>query len=77
MHVANAIANGLLQHPEQPQESQSISSDTKAFFRAQGPQVTLELPLLTDRETAERSLVVPRIGNQRFDNDFFDKGPCR
>ena len=32
--------------------------------------MTLELPLPTDREIAERSLVVPRIGNQRFDNDF-------
>lgn len=32
--VANAVANGLMQHPDQPQESHSVSSEISAFFRA-------------------------------------------
>jgi hypothetical protein len=43
--VVNAIDNGLMQHPEIPQDSRSIISETTAFFRAQGVPVTLELPL--------------------------------
>jgi hypothetical protein len=40
--VANAVANGVMQHPEVPQDSHSVSSDVQAFFRAQGAPVTLE-----------------------------------
>jgi hypothetical protein len=43
--VVNAVENGLMQHPEIPQDSSSISSEATAFFRAQGVPVTLELPL--------------------------------
>jgi hypothetical protein len=45
--VANAVGNGLMQHPEQPQDSSSVSSDTQAFFGAQGAPITLELPFLS------------------------------
>lgn len=38
--VANAVANGLMQHPDQPQYSYSVSSETNAFYRAQGPPIT-------------------------------------
>jgi hypothetical protein len=34
--VANAMANGLMQHPEVPQDSHYISNDVQAFFRAHG-----------------------------------------
>jgi hypothetical protein len=43
--VVNAIENGLMQHPEIPQDSRSVSSEATTFFRAQGVPVTLELPL--------------------------------
>jgi hypothetical protein len=43
--VANAVANGVMQHPEVPQDSHSVSSDVQAFYRAQGAPVTLELPI--------------------------------
>jgi hypothetical protein len=43
--VADAVGNGLMQHPEQPQDSSSVSSGTQAFFKAQGAPITLELPL--------------------------------
>jgi hypothetical protein len=51
----NAAANGLMQHPEISQDSHSISSDTKAFLKAEGPPVTLELPLPTGPMPAESS----------------------
>lgn len=68
--VANAVANGVMQHPNQPQESHSISSEVRAFYRAQGPPITLELPLPADRISAERALTVSRYGAQSFDNDY-------
>jgi hypothetical protein len=68
--VANAVAIGLLQHPDQPQQSQSVSNDTNAFFRAEGPPVTLELPLPSNRVTAVRTLDVGKFGSQSFDNDY-------
>jgi hypothetical protein len=43
--VVNAVENGLMQHPDMPQDSRSVSSEATAFFRAQGVPVTLELPL--------------------------------
>ena len=43
--VEIAVANAVMQHLEHPQQSVSVSSDSRAFFRAQGPPVTLELPL--------------------------------
>jgi hypothetical protein len=39
--VVNAIENGLMQHPEIPQDSRSVSSEATTFFRAQGVPVTL------------------------------------
>jgi hypothetical protein len=42
--VVNAMENGLMQHPEMPQDSSSVSSEATTFFRAQGVPVTLELP---------------------------------
>jgi hypothetical protein len=71
--VANAVANGLMQHPDQPQHSHSVSSDTEAFFRAQGVPVTLELPLpedTTNRTTADRSLVSSEVRTQNFNYDY-------
>jgi hypothetical protein len=55
--VANAVANGLMQHPDVPQDSHSISSDVQAFFRAQGVPVTLELPLPNDTSVSRIVLV--------------------
>lgn len=71
MVVANAIANGLMQHPDQPQHSESVSSDVLDFYRAQGAPVTLELPLPTGSANADRALFVPGMGTQNFDNDYF------
>lgn len=71
--VANAIANGIMQHPEHNQASYSVSSETSAFYRAQGLPVTLELPLpavSADSTSADRTLAVSRYGIQSFDNDY-------
>ena len=71
--VANAVANGLMQHPEQPQHSSLVSSDTEAFFRAQGAPITIELPLpdiSSNRSAADRALVATGIRVQSFDNDY-------
>jgi hypothetical protein len=46
--VANVVVNGVMQHPEVPQDSHSVSSDVQAFSRAQGAPVTLELPIPSD-----------------------------
>jgi hypothetical protein len=66
--VANAMANGVMQHPEMPQDSHSISSDVQAFFRAQGAPITLELPLPNN---ASASRIVLVIGGRdiAFDDD--------
>jgi hypothetical protein len=66
--VAAVMANGLLQHPDQPQQSTSVSSDTSAFFRAQGPAVTLELPLPAARNDCRTLAVANQVIT--FDNDF-------
>jgi hypothetical protein len=55
--VANAAANGVMQHPEVPQDSNSVSSDVQAFFRAQGAPVTLELSLPNDASASRIVLV--------------------
>lgn len=72
-NLANAaVANGLMQHPNQPQYSYSVSSETSAFYRAEGPQVTLELPLpavSADRSSAD-TLVVSRFGTQNLKSDY-------
>jgi hypothetical protein len=57
--VANTVANGVMQHPEVPQDSHSVSSDVQAFFRAQGAPVTLELPIPNN---ASANRVVPVAG---------------
>jgi hypothetical protein len=66
--VANAVANGLMQHPDVPQDSHFISSDVQAFFRAQGAPVTLELPLPNDTSA---SRIVPVTGGRdiAFEDD--------
>jgi len=71
MVVANAIANGPMQHPDRPQHSESVSSDVLDFYRAQGAPVTLELPLPTGSAYADGALFVPGMGTQNFDNDYF------
>lgn len=50
-----------------------MSSDTRAFFRAQGPPLTLELPLpivSSNRLGAERSLRISEYNERLFDSDF-------
>jgi hypothetical protein len=64
----NAVANGLMQHPEISQDSHSISSDTKAFLKAEGPPVTLELPLPTG-PNASRIILVRDQNSIHFDDD--------
>lgn len=66
--VADVIANGLMQHPDQPQESHSVSSGTAEFYRAQGVQVTLELPLLATIDGSRSLVAAGHVSN--FDNDF-------
>jgi hypothetical protein len=67
--VVNAVENGLMQHPEIPQDSSSVSSETTAFFRAQGVHVTLELPLPPNGE-ASRTANLPQLSGIEFDSDF-------
>jgi hypothetical protein len=43
--VAAAAANAGMQNGDLPQHSASVNSETTTFFRAQGPPITLELPL--------------------------------
>jgi hypothetical protein len=66
--VANDVVNGLMQHPEVPQDSHSISSDVQAFFRAQGAPVTLELPLPIDT-SANRIVPVTDGRDLAFEDD--------
>jgi hypothetical protein len=63
-----AVANGMMQHPEVPQDSHSISNDVQAFFRAQGAPVTLELPLPNDT-SASRNVPVTGGRDIAFDDD--------
>jgi hypothetical protein len=67
--VVNAVENGLMQHPEIPQDSSSISSETMTFFRAQGVPVTLELPLPPNGE-ASRTANLSQLSGIEFDSDF-------
>jgi hypothetical protein len=67
--VANAVGNGLMQHPEQPQDSSSASSDTQAFFRAQGAPITLELPL-PESSSACRTIAVPGCNEVSMQDDY-------
>lgn len=66
--VANVVANGLMQHPDVPQDSHSVSFETQAFFRAEGPPVTLELPL-PPSPTANRIVPVRGHNNISFEDD--------
>jgi hypothetical protein len=67
--VVNAIENGLMQHPEIPQDSFSVSSEVTAFFRAQGVPVTLELPLPINGDVS-RTANLPQLTGIEFDSDF-------
>jgi hypothetical protein len=66
--VANAIADGVMQHPEVPQESHSVSSEVQAFYRAQEAPVTLELPV-PDNSSALRVVPVERGNDIAFEDD--------
>jgi hypothetical protein len=68
-YVVVASAAGLMQHPDQPQESHSVSSDTSAFFRAEGALVTLDLPLPTGPSSV-REVVLSHNSNLSFNSDF-------
>ena len=66
--MANAaVANAMMQHPDVPQDNTSVSSGYQAFLRAQGPPVTLELPLPTPKGRVLASNN-PRL--QNFESDF-------
>jgi hypothetical protein len=67
--VADAVGNGLMQHPEQPQDSSSVSSGTQAFFRAQGAPVTLELPL-PESTSACHTETVPGCNEVSMQDDY-------
>jgi hypothetical protein len=67
--VANAVGNVLMQHPEQPQDSSSVSSDTQAFFRAQRAPITLELPL-PESTSACRTVAVPGCNEVSMQDDY-------
>lgn len=78
--VANAVANGLMQHPDQHQNSGSTDNEEEAFYRAQGPPITLELPLpvvTNNRGSFERSLVLHNGNVQALDNDFLVREMAR
>jgi hypothetical protein len=66
--MANAIANGIMQALDFPQHSVSVSSETNAFFRAQGSPITLELPL--PEVGSDRSLALSDGSLQFFNNDY-------
>jgi hypothetical protein len=67
--LVNAVENGLMQHPEIPQDSSSVSSEATAFFRAQGVPVTLELPLPRNGDVS-RTTNLPQLTSIEFDSDF-------
>jgi hypothetical protein len=67
--VENAVANGLMQHPDIPQDSRSINSGSTTFFRAQGVPVTLELPLPSNGDVS-RTTNLPQLTGIEFDSDF-------
>jgi hypothetical protein len=66
--VAKAVANGVMLHPEVPQDSHSVSSDVQAFFRAQGAPVTPELPI-PNKASANRVVPVARGNDIVFEDD--------
>jgi hypothetical protein len=66
--MANAIANGIMQAPDFPQHSVTVSSETNVFFRAQGSPITLELPL--PEFGSDRSLALSDGSLQFFRNDY-------
>jgi hypothetical protein len=67
--IAVADAVGLMQHPEQPQDSSSVSSGTQAFFRAQGAPITLELPL-PESISACRTITVPSFNEVSMQDNY-------
>jgi anti-sigma28 factor (negative regulator of flagellin synthesis) len=67
--AVNAVENGLMQHPEIPRDSSSVSSEAATFFRAQGVPVTLELPLPPNGEVS-RTTNLPQLSGIEFYSDF-------
>jgi len=68
-----ALANVMMQHPDQPQHSDTVSSEARSFFRAQGLPVTLELPMPVNSEgtpQANRTLLLSKHISDSFDSDF-------
>lgn len=61
----SVVANAVMQHPDQSQQSSSVSSATMNFFRAEGTPVTLELPLPVN----ERSIVLADQSLHCFESD--------
>lgn len=56
---ANAVVEqAILQHPEAPQNSVPVNPEALDFYRAQGPPITRELPLVNDS-----SAIVPYLNN--------------
>jgi hypothetical protein len=71
--MAKAAVVNMMQHPEHPQHNTPVNSETREFFRAQGPPVTLELPLpATDNGStnANRVLEFTSQNVQSFDSDY-------
>lgn len=71
--VAAATAASLGAQIDLPQHSTSVSSETRAFLRAQGPPVTLELPLpeqIVGASSADRQLQVSNSFIQSFESDY-------
>ena len=66
------VANAVMEHPDQPQDSASVSLETREFFRAQGPPITLELPLpnSASRVLAKRALVISPNNVHVFESDI-------
>jgi hypothetical protein len=67
--VVNAVEDGLMQHPDMPQDSSSVSSEALAFFRAQGAPVTLELPLPSIGKVS-RTADLPQLSGIDSESDF-------
>lgn len=74
--LENAAGNGQMQHREHPQESHSVSSETRGFFRAPGAPITLEMPLPSS-PSACRALTVARHSTMRFDSDYLIREMAR
>jgi hypothetical protein len=60
------VQQAMLQLPNASQSTETVSSEVMAFFRAQGPPIRLELPLIQDRQA-----IVPYFNNNMDkDSDY-------